>query len=553
MTKSYAQLKSAIAKLEREAAALREAETKKVVAQIKESIATFGLTVEHLFGRGAKALKAVAGKALGDGKAVRKGAGVPKYRHPKTGKTWTGFGKAPGWIATVRNRDKFLIDPSGVVAAPSVDKAVAPVAAVAKKAIRKARTVAAPVKTSRRAKKAAPASVAVSETQAAKPVAKKAAPKKSAPSKKAAPAKKAADSSKTAKAAAKTTRKAAAGATKSQAVAKTRSPRTSTNAVAPVSNSCHARDGCIGELTTPSACPEPCDRPGPVPHAQMPENLRMPHAVSRLRAARLARSAKPFLARGGFKRERCAGCRLVPSHCMCALRPSLPTRAGVCLLMADIEPLKPSNTGWLVADVVADTFAFGWARTETDPALLALLGDPQWQPYVVFPGEYAAPERVVHTVPPPDDASGMRPGKRPLFILLDGTWSEARKMFRRSPYLDHLPGAEPGARAGLAIQAAPLPARRPFLHQRGGRVVPGPGGRTRCRANAGGLPGGVHPPLSAREEPAAHRVGWRGPPAIARVVAGLFDHRFLCAQSMRRSLRELQLVLLPAGAGDDFT
>ncbi|KAI1692675.1 DTW domain-containing protein [Ditylenchus destructor] len=71
---------------------------------------------------------------------------------------------------------------------------------------------------------------------------------------------------------------------------------------------------------------------------------------------------------------------------MCAIRPSVATRAGVCLIMADIEPLKPTNTGWLVADVVADTFAFGWARTEVDPALLALLNDPQWQPYVVFSG-----------------------------------------------------------------------------------------------------------------------------------------------------------------------
>lgn len=164
----------------------------------------------------------------------------------------------------------------------------------------------------------------------------------------------------------------------------------------------------------------------------------MPHAVARLRAARLARSSKPFVARGGFKRERCEGCRLLPSHCLCALRPTMSTRAGFCLLMADIEPLKPSNTGWLVADVVADTFAFGWARTETDPALLALLGDPQWQPFVVFPGQYAAPARVVHTVSPPDvSADGM--GKRPLFILLDGTWAEARKMFGRSPYLDALP------------------------------------------------------------------------------------------------------------------
>ncbi|RYY59062.1 MAG: DTW domain-containing protein, partial [Comamonadaceae bacterium] len=156
-----------------------------------------------------------------------------------------------------------------------------------------------------------------------------------------------------------------------------------------------------------------------------------PHAVSLLRAERLARSAKPFMARGGFKRERCAGCRLLPSHCMCALRPTLATRAGVCLLMADIEPLKPSNTGWLVADVVADTFAFGWSRTEADPALLALLADPQWQPYLVFPGQYAAPGRVVHGAEPT--------GRRPLFVLLDGTWSEARKMFGKSPCLDALP------------------------------------------------------------------------------------------------------------------
>ena len=225
MTKSYAQLKSEIAKLEKEAAALRETEATKVVAQIKESIAAFGLTVEQLFGRGAKALKTAAGKALGSGKAVRKGAGVPKYRHPKTGKTWTGFGKAPGWIATARNRDQFLIDQSGVVAAPSVEKAVAPVVAAANRATRRARTVAAPVKKLIRARKVAPAAVAVPEIEPDKPVAKQAAPKKSAPSKKAAAAPKATKAP-----------KVAAKAIKSQAAAKTRSQRKSTNATAPVSS-----------------------------------------------------------------------------------------------------------------------------------------------------------------------------------------------------------------------------------------------------------------------------------------------------------------------------
>ena len=162
----------------------------------------------------------------------------------------------------------------------------------------------------------------------------------------------------------------------------------------------------------------------------------MSHAVSRLRAARLAASAKPFVARGSGP-GRCAGCRLIASHCVCALRPAVPTRAGVCLLMGDIEPLKPSNTGWLVADVVADTAAFGWSRTAVDPALLALLADPQWQPVLVFPGEFVEARRVVTELP--IAAACQAAGKRPLFVLLDGTWSEARKMFRKSPYLDALP------------------------------------------------------------------------------------------------------------------
>lgn len=173
--------------------------------------------------------------------------------------------------------------------------------------------------------------------------------------------------------------------------------------------------------------------------ASATEGLNLPHAVSRLREARLARSSKPFLARGGMKSERCAGCRLSPSHCICALRPDLPTHSGVCLIMADIEALKPSNTGWLIADVVQDTFAFGWARTEVDPALLALLADPQWQPVVVFPGEFVDARRVIHAVPAMSgDASGEQV-KRPLFILLDGTWPEASKMLRKSPYLDRFP------------------------------------------------------------------------------------------------------------------
>jgi DTW domain-containing protein YfiP len=185
------------------------------------------------------------------------------------------------------------------------------------------------------------------------------------------------------------------------------------------------------------------------------------HAVARLRAESLAHSpTRPRLDRGEPRKERCADCRLIPSHCMCALRPVVPTRAGFCVLMAEFEALKPSNTAWLIADVVPDTVAFAWSRTEVQPALLALLADPQWRPVVVFPGEFAEAARVITVLDAdrdpfdPGTAGLTAPASttaatgptttpatapRPLFILLDGTWSEARKIFRKSPYLNALP------------------------------------------------------------------------------------------------------------------
>jgi len=183
------------------------------------------------------------------------------------------------------------------------------------------------------------------------------------------------------------------------------------------------------------------------------KNGPAPHAVARLRATCLALDGqRPRLDRGEPRKPRCERCRLAPTHCACALHASVPARAGMCLLMAPFEALKPSNTGWLVADVVPDTQAFAWSRTHVDPALTALLDDPRWQPFVVFPGEFAAPGRIVEKLPvgAPGDA------RRTLFILLDGTWAEARKAFRKSPYLDRFPvlALDPAALSRYRLRSA---------------------------------------------------------------------------------------------------
>lgn len=64
--------------------------------------------------------------------------------------------------------------------------------------------------------------------------------------------------------------------------------------------------------------------------------------------------------------------------------------------------------------------------------MLDLVASSNYQPMVVFPASYADEGRVVLSSPPLTN-------KPPLFIMPDGTWSEARKMFRKSPWLDALP------------------------------------------------------------------------------------------------------------------
>lgn len=161
------------------------------------------------------------------------------------------------------------------------------------------------------------------------------------------------------------------------------------------------------------------------------------HAVHRLRTQMREKSTRPFRARGSFM-TRCEHCLLAPHACLCGWQPALATPVGICLIMHPLEPLKPTNTGRLIADCLPATYAFVWSRTETDSQLEKLLADNQWQPYIVFPGEYAqAGQYVVQDLPKSNAlAAG---GKKPLLIILDATWTQARKMFRKSPCLAGLP------------------------------------------------------------------------------------------------------------------
>ena len=114
MAKTYSQVQKQIAKLQREADALKKKEVGGVVARIKEAIEHYELTATDLFGgRGSKGTPASKQK-VGSKNGV-KGKKVPiKYRD-ENGNTWSARGSQPKWLVAAlengRKIEDFLVKP----------------------------------------------------------------------------------------------------------------------------------------------------------------------------------------------------------------------------------------------------------------------------------------------------------------------------------------------------------------------------------------------------------------------------------------------------------
>ena len=142
-------IRKQIAALEARAQRIAKSEMAPAIAKVKAIMADFNLTIEHL-------TQAVTSKTAAK-KVKAKAASVAKYADPKTGKQWSGFGRAPGWIAGAKNRDAFLTDKSGIKAAEPNAKAVAPAKKAAAKVASTASKPAAKKSAKKAAKQAAPA------------------------------------------------------------------------------------------------------------------------------------------------------------------------------------------------------------------------------------------------------------------------------------------------------------------------------------------------------------------------------------------------------------
>jgi DNA-binding protein H-NS len=115
MTRSLAQIKRQIAKLQHEAESIETKERTDVIKRIREAIAHYSLSSDELFTAPAKrtrSRKAVPAKARSgsrpSARSASKGRKVaPKYRDT-SGNTWTGRGSKPRWLVAALAEGKTL-------------------------------------------------------------------------------------------------------------------------------------------------------------------------------------------------------------------------------------------------------------------------------------------------------------------------------------------------------------------------------------------------------------------------------------------------------------
>ncbi|RTZ13816.1 DTW domain-containing protein [Vibrio aquaticus] len=128
----------------------------------------------------------------------------------------------------------------------------------------------------------------------------------------------------------------------------------------------------------------------------------------------------------------CPQCQL-RFQCVCEQLPKLDSSIHFALLIHENEQNRETNTGqWLLKSMPSTTSVHIWQRKSPCPKLVALLENPRYQAYLLFPGDESI--EVTRACAKAGETQTL-----PLFIVLDGTWQEAKKMLRKSPWLQSIP------------------------------------------------------------------------------------------------------------------
>ncbi|WP_165312588.1 tRNA-uridine aminocarboxypropyltransferase [Vibrio ziniensis] len=126
----------------------------------------------------------------------------------------------------------------------------------------------------------------------------------------------------------------------------------------------------------------------------------------------------------------CPNCGL-QFQCVCQAIPKLNSPMPLSLLMHENEYVRETNTGKWLLKALPLCQNFKWSRVAKNDALLERIHNRAYQSFLVYPSEESmALDTALKTA--------KEQGKTAHFIILDGTWQEAKKMERKSPWLDDI-------------------------------------------------------------------------------------------------------------------
>jgi DTW domain-containing protein YfiP len=114
------------------------------------------------------------------------------------------------------------------------------------------------------------------------------------------------------------------------------------------------------------------------------------------------------------------------------------SRAEFVLLIHPKEARNRIGTARMVKLCMPDSHLIEGRGQEFDqhPVLQGILRDPTRQPFLVYPARNAVQlDRLV----PVQAEQVFDPSRRPVLVLIDGTWSQAKRMVRLSRILSELP------------------------------------------------------------------------------------------------------------------
>lgn len=152
-------------------------------------------------------------------------------------------------------------------------------------------------------------------------------------------------------------------------------------------------------------------------------------------------------------REECYVCRRVKKHCLCGSIKPFATRTRFVVLIHTEEARKQrTGTGRLSKMCLTNSELLEGMDFSDNARVNALIADPSYVPFVLYPGPKAADIGGLVR-------EGLPQGKKLLVFVIDGTWRTARSLLNKSRNLRSLPRLSFSGRyrSRFTIKRQPLP------------------------------------------------------------------------------------------------